>query len=94
VDPDIKMIVLVLPAILLQLLLPLLSMVVTAAYFRQWVLVYVAVVIAANAAVIWSPCLKRFLFCDLKRIYGKSKVLESQCWLFSIYTKSKTFAKY
>ncbi len=52
--------------ITLQLLFPLFSLILMASYFKEFVIVCIAMIILANAAVLNSKCLKPKLYCDIR----------------------------
>ena len=59
VDASIKMISYIFPAIVLQLLFPLFSLIIMTTYLKGFVLIVVAVAIVANALVLKPPCLDK-----------------------------------
>jgi hypothetical protein len=70
VHPSIKMIVLAAMPITLQLLFPLFSLILLASYFREFVIVFIAIVVSMNAAVLKLKCLTLKLYCPIRKLYG------------------------
>lgn len=62
VNPSIKMQLFILPAIMVQLLLPLYSLVYMAANIREFVFLFICFISLANYFVLKLPCLKDHLF--------------------------------
>jgi hypothetical protein len=60
VDPPLKMTLYAAPLIAFQILFPSFSLVLMAAYFREYVIVSIGIIMLAHAIVIKSPCLKLF----------------------------------
>jgi hypothetical protein len=70
VDPSIKMIIFVAPLIAQQLLFPLFSLIMMAAYFKVFVIVAISIIMLANVAVLNSNCLKQKLYCKIGNLYS------------------------
>ena len=69
VDPSLKMIIYAALPISIQLLFPLFSLILMASYFRELVIVCVAIIILTNIAVLKTKCLKKKLYCNIDNIY-------------------------
>ena len=63
------MIIYAAPPIFLQLLLPLFSLILMASYFKEFVIVWIGVIMLANMAVLSLPCFKKKLYCDIQYLY-------------------------
>ena len=61
-NPSIKMQLFILPAIMVQLLLPLFSLVYVAANIKEYVFLFIGIIILTNFLVLRIPCLKDHLF--------------------------------
>lgn len=69
-NPSMKMQLFILPAIMVQLLLPLFSLVYMAANIRELVFVFICLVTLTNYLILRLPCLKDHLFPTLYAFYG------------------------
>ncbi len=58
------------PLIALQLLFPMFSLILLASYFKEAVIVCIAIIILANLVVLKSKCLKQKLYCYIGVFYG------------------------
>ncbi len=62
------MIIYAAPLITLQLLFPLFALILMASYFKEFVIVCIAIITIVNAAVLKSKCLKKKLYCDICKL--------------------------
>jgi len=69
VAPTIPMTLYVIPAITLQLLMPLFSLVIMAAYLKGFVLLAILAVVTANAIVLSVPCWKKRLISRTRQVW-------------------------
>ena len=70
VDPSPKMLIYVALPIFMQLLFPLFSLILMASYFKEYVIVCIAIIMLTNLVVLKSKCLNKKLYCDIWKLYS------------------------